>query len=53
MVTVLLIVLTVFGILAVAFMAAAHEIEMRHERWYQYNHPPDSVLEEDDEDEQP
>ena len=50
MVTALLVVLTVFGVIAVAFMVAVAELERRHELWEHYSHPPD---EEDEDDEQP
>ena len=44
----------VIGVLAVSFvlfMAAAREIEQRHERWEQFRHPPDSVEKFDEDDE--
>ena len=44
----LLIVLAVFAGVIVVFMASARELEMRHERWEEFRHPPDSVLEDDD-----
>ena len=48
MVTAILVVLTIFGVCAVALMVAASELERRHERWEQFRHPPDSTLEDDD-----
>ena len=38
--------------IAILFMAAAHKLEERHARWWEYHHPPDQTL-EDDSDEQP
>ena len=44
----LILVLALMLGVAVLFMAAAHKIEERHARWWEYHHPPDRVDEEAD-----
>ena len=38
-------------ICVVFFVVAVRELERKHQMWEQYYHPPDSVLEEDEDDE--
>ena len=46
----LIVVLSVFAGIFVIFMMAARELEMRHERWEEFRHPPDRTLEDDADD---
>ena len=52
-VLIVLLFLAFFGLTAYLFIAAAHEIERRHQRW-EWEHPPEEdACREDDEKDRP